>query len=153
MINILWVLVGEYCEGDIDLDLYTHIKNRILILVGMAIISYGLYSTYEISIDDVMGIVNSRSIVYFNWQSVPLLLVIPTGIYFVIIFLSAVFSRGLMPYKFIHRGMNIALLYGCIALAFGTVLSIVLNIYPLSTDYTYCQGSGAFSGIYYAKNK
>ena len=135
------------------MDLHTPIKKRLIILMGMAFISYGLYDAYEIAIDDIMGIVKSRSIVYLNWRSIPIFLFLPTGIYYVFFYLCAVCSRGLMPYRFLYRGLIIALAYGGIALVLGTVLSIVLNIYPLSTDYIYCDGSGAFSGIYYAKNK
>lgn len=135
------------------MDLRTPVKIRAVILLVMAFISYGLYDAYEIAIDDIMGIVKSRSIVYLNWRSIPIFLVLPTGIYYVFFYLCVVCSRGLMPYRFLYHGLIIALGYGGLAIVFGTVLSIVLNIYPLSTDYTYCQGSGAFSGISYAKNK
>lgn len=135
------------------MDVYTHIKNKCIVLTGSTIISYVIYSTYSMCIKDVMGVVNSRSIINFCWQSLPLVLVVPTAVYFVFLFMSAFFSRDLTPNKMLHRGMSIALGYGGITLVLGTVISIITPFYLLSSDYVYCYGGGPFSGIYYTKNE
>ena len=131
------------------MDVYTHIKNRCIVLTGSTIISYVIYSTYSMCIKDVMGVVNSRSIINFCWQSLPLVLVVPTAVYFVFLFMSAFFSRDLTPNKMLHRGTSCALGYGGITLALGTVLSIITPFHLLITVYVYCFGGGPFPGIYY----
>ena len=119
----------------------------------MAIFSYFIYSTYKICIVGVMAVLNLRSIIYFCWQDVPILLVIPVAIYFFLLFMSAIFSKNIAPNKILHRGMNIALGYGCIVFVLGFVISIIIPFYLLSSGYVYCYGGGPFSGIYYTKNE
>lgn len=115
-------------------------------------LSYFICSTYDICIQGAMGVVNLRSIIYFCWQDVPLLLFIPTGVYFVLLFMSGVFSKNIVPNRILHRGMNIALGYGGIALVLGFVISLIIPFYLLSSNYVYCDGGGPFSGIFYTKN-
>ena len=135
------------------MNVYTHIKNRCVILTGSAIISYVTYSTYSSCIVEVMNVVNLRSIIYFYFQSLSLVLFVPTAVYFVFLFMSAFFSRNLAPNKILHRGMNIALGYGGVALVLGTVTSIITPFYLLSSGHVYCYSGGPFSGIYYTKNE
>ena len=135
------------------MDIHTHIKNRAKICVGMVVLSYIIYSTYDICIKGVMGVVNLRCIIYFRWQDVPLLLFIPTWIYFFLLFMSAVFSKNITPNNIFHRGMNIALGYGGIVTVLGFVTSLIIPFYLLSSGYVYCYGGGPFSGIYYTKNE
>lgn len=100
-----------------------------------------------------MDVVDSRSIVSFCFQSLSLVLFVPTSVYFVFLFMSAFFSKNLAPNKILHRGMNIALGYGGVALVLGTIISIITPFYLLSSGYVYCYGGGPFSGIYYTKNE
>lgn len=117
------------------------------------VLLYIIYSSYDISIKGVMGVVNSSGIIYFCWQNLPLLLFIPTWFYFFLLFMTAVFSKNIMPNNMLHRGMNIALGYGGVALVLGTVTSIITPFYLLSSGYVYCYSGGPFSGIYYTKNE
>lgn len=151
--NILLYFPVRYCEGVINLDIYTHIKNRCIILTGSAIISYVTYSTFISCIVKIMYVVNARSIVYFSWQSVPLVLFVPTAIYFIILFMSAFFSKNLAPYRILQRGMNIALGYGGAAIVLGVIISIIVPFYLLSNGYVYCYGGGPFSSVFYTKNE
>ena len=114
---------------------------------------YIIYSSYDISIKGVMGVINSSSIIYFRWQDLSLLLFIPTWIYFFLLFMSAVFSRNITPNNMLYRGMNIALGYGGIVTVLGFVISLIIPFYLLSSGYVYCYGGGPFSGIYYTKNE
>lgn len=135
------------------MDFYTHIKNRCIILADSAIISYVTYSIYSSCIVEIMSVVNSRSIIYLFWPAVPLVLCVPTAVYFVFLFMSAFFSRTLKPNKILHRGMNIALGYGVVVTVLGVVISIIIPFNLFSTGYVYCQGGGPFSGIMYTKNE
>lgn len=114
---------------------------------------YIIYSSYDISIKGVMGVVNSRGIIYFCWQDLPLLLFIPTWFYFFLLFMTAVFSKNIMPNNMLHRGMNIALGYGGIVTVIGFVISLIIPFYLLSSGYVYCYDGGPFSGIMYTKNE
>lgn len=89
--NIFLYFPVPYCDEAVNLDI--HIKNRCIILTGSAIISYVTYSTFTSCIVKIMYVVNARSIVYFSWQSVPLVLFVPTAIYFIVLFMSAFFQR------------------------------------------------------------
>ena len=119
----------------------------------MMVLLYIIYSSYDISIKGVMGVVNSRGIIYFCWQDLPLLLFIPTWFYFFLLFMTAVFSKNIMPNNMLHRGMNIALGYGGIVTVLGFVISLIIPFYLLSSGYVYCYGGGPFSGIMYTKNE
>jgi len=108
---------------------------------------------YCSSITGVMDLLMSRSIVYYHWYYPPIILFIPTMVYFDFMFIFAFLSYNLKLPAILGKGLLISYYYAGAAFIMGNVISFVVMFYPLGTNYVQCLRSGPMAGTYYTKTE
>lgn len=103
--------------------------------------------------DDILSLINKDDYIFYTRGSIPALLALP-----VIVCVDFFFLCLLLPYKsitvpFLLKYTIPITIYAIVALFIGFLLSFLVVIYPLSTDYYQCDHAGIMSGSHYAKSK
>jgi len=114
----------------------------------------GVVFFYTIGSETLVGMIKDNDYIYYDWKQIPMLFFIP-----VMILLDCLIICLLLPCRkkvvaITNKLMIPVTVYSIVALVFGFLLSIVISIYPLGTNYYKCDSTSIVSsGSYYAKSK
>ena len=114
----------------------------------------GVVFFYTIGSETLVGLIKDNDYIYYDWKQIPMLFFIP-----VMILLDCLIICLLLPCRkkiiaITNKLMIPVTVYSIVALVFGVLLSIVISIYPLGTNYYKCESTSIVSsGSYYAKSK
>ena len=109
---------------------------------------------YTIGSETLVGLIKDNDYIYYDWKQIPMLFFIP-----VMILLDCLIICLLLPCRkkivaITNKLMIPVTVYSIVALVFGVLLSMVISIYPLGTDYYKCDSTSIVSsGSHYAKSK
>lgn len=124
----------------------------ILFVTGM------IYLIYTTVIEDVGDLIHSADYVSFDPKAIPLFLILPAVVVADFILICGLFPIGTLPMNlatFIIVKFSVPwVIYFICAMVLGSVLSFIILIYPLSTDYYKCDSTSIISsGAVYAKTE
>ncbi|TDN50643.1 uncharacterized protein DUF1240 [Buttiauxella sp. JUb87] len=114
----------------------------------------GVVFFYTIGSETLVGMIKDNDYIYYDWKQIPMLFFIP-----VMVLLDCLIICLLLPCRkkvvaITNKLMIPVTVYSIVALVFGFLLSIVISIYPLGTNYYKCDSTSIVSsGSYYAKSK
>ena len=101
---------------------------------------------YKEAGSDTLSLIKGEDYIVYDWKQIPVLLFIPVMIFFD---LCAICMLILPCKKKINQVMQKLMIpvtvYSIVALVFGVLLSIVISIYPLGTDYYKCDSTSTVS--------
>ncbi|HKN02831.1 MAG TPA: hypothetical protein VJY31_02675 [Buttiauxella sp.] len=109
---------------------------------------------YTIGSETLVGLIKDNDYIYYDWKQIPMLFFIP-----VMILLDCLIICLLLPCRkkivaITNKLMIPVTVYSIVALVFGVLLSMVISICPLGTDYYKCDSTSIVSsGSHYAKSK
>ena len=125
---------------------------------GAFIVSFltsGIVFFYTIGSETLTGLIKGDDYIYYDWKQIPLLLFIPVMIFFDLFIICLLISpwRKKMA-QVMQKLMLPVTVYSISALVVGVLLSMLISIYPLGTDYYQCKSTSIVSsGSHYAKSK
>ncbi|HDR2756416.1 TPA: DUF1240 domain-containing protein [Enterobacter asburiae] len=137
---------------DVTINL-VNLKKRFFLLLVIAFYCGFAWLAYFMSMQSIIDLVESRSIVYYFWGCFIGMLFIPALCYFAFVFVFVFFTRNLQAPKLLAKGITLAYHYFGLAFIIGTLLSFIIIFYPLGTNYVLCERSGPFSGTYYTRTE
>lgn len=120
----------------------------------IVVLTGGILFFYTIGSETVIGMIKGDDYIYYDWKQTPLLLILPSMIYGDVLCLFLIIPYGKKVALVLLKMLNPVLLFTCAAFIIGVILSIVISIYPLGTDYYKCDSTSIISsGSHYAKSK
>ena len=123
-------------------------------IVLIVILTSGVLFFYTIGSETVIGMIKGDDYIYYDWKQIPLLLIIPSMVYADILCLSIILPYGKKIISILLRILNPVLFFTCAIFVIGVILSMVISVYPLGTDYYKCDSTSIVSsGSHYAKSK
>lgn len=102
---------------------------------------------------DFLNLFSGKDVIYFNWRALPLLTSLPIMIYFEVLFISCFFSKDWKVHPGIHKYMLHITVFGCFTFFPAVFVGPLINIGFAFSSYHACPSGGAFSGVYYVKDK
>ncbi|HBH7067782.1 TPA: hypothetical protein KWI17_003205 [Enterobacter cloacae] len=124
----------------------------IILLTSAMVFIYSTVST------TIVGIIKGEDYILYDPKQIPLFLLLPVMVLMDLSFIYLLFP--FMPCKkkvvtMIEQKLMIPVtIYAIAALAIGLILSIVISVYPLGTDYYQCDSTSIVSsGSHYARTK
>ena len=129
---------------------------RILLIIFF--VTGMIYLIYTTVIEDVGDLIHSADYVSFDPKAIPLFLILPAVVVADFILICGLFPIGTLPMNlatFIIVKFSVPwVIYFICAMVLGLVLSFIILIYPLSTDYYKCDSTSIISsGAVYAKTE
>ena len=108
---------------------------------------------FRYCIYDLMDLFGGSDVVYYNWRVVPILVSAPFLIYLECLFISCFFTENKKAnQKLLKYMLHMSIIYG--VLFFSSLLACpLINIGFAFSSYHSCPVGGAFSGVYYVKDK
>ena len=126
-----------------------NVKKRCGLLFCAVFYSGFAWAVYDLSVPGIVDILQSRSIIYFIWPCFMGLLSLPAFCCFVLAVLFKLFSRDLQPSRILAKGITLGFHYIGTIFIIGNLISFIVILYPLGTNYVLCERTGPFSGVYY----
>ena len=122
----------------------------VIFLTGMVVFIYNKVGP------DTLKLIKGEDYIYYDWKQIPVFLFLPVAIVFdffilIIILLPSCRKKiGVIVQKLIMP----VTIYSVAAFVIGVVLSMIISVYPLGTDYYKCDSTSIVSsGSHYAKSK
>ena len=122
----------------------------VVFLTGMIVFVYNKVGP------DTLKLIKGEGYIYYDWKQIPVFLFLPVAIVFdLFIFLIIALPSCRERIGVIVRKLIIPVsIYSVVAFFVGIIISMVISIYPLGTDYYKCDSTSIVSsGSYYAKSK
>ena len=120
----------------------------IIFMTGMIVFIYNEAGS------DTQSLINGEDYIVYDWKQIPLLLIIPSMVYADILCLFIILPYGKNVALVLLRVLNPVLFCTCAIFVIGVILSMIISIYPLGTDYYKCDSTSIVSsGSHYAKSK
>ena len=131
------------------------VKGNIACAVSAIMFSYAIISIYRDVSTTAIGLIRGDSYVNYDPKQVPLILLLPSLVLMNVFFICPFIPFGNKIAATILKKLVLpATLYSIGALVTGIVISIIISIYPLGTNYYKCDSTSIVSsGSYYAKSK
>ena len=102
---------------------------------------------------DFLNLFSGKNIIYFNWRALPILTSLPMMAYFEILFVSCFFSKDRKAHPAVHKYMFHITVFSCFTFFPAILSGPLINIGFAFSSYHACPSGGAFSGVYYVKDK
>ncbi|HKN02833.1 MAG TPA: hypothetical protein VJY31_02685 [Buttiauxella sp.] len=134
------------------MDIKTSKKKFVALMMVIFATSMIIY-LYNACSKTIMGLINGEDYVFYTWGSFPSFLSLPVMIYGDVLCLSVLLPFSNQTTPILLKLIIPATIYAAAALVLGFILSIMISIYPLGTNYYQCSATGVVSGSYYAKSK
>ena len=117
-----------------------------------------IFLIYTTVVEDVSDLVHSADYVSFDPKAIPLFLILPAAVVADFVLICGLFPVGSPPMnlaKFIIVKFSVMwVVYFICAMVLGSILSFIILIYPLGTDYYKCDSTSIISsGAVYAKTE
>jgi len=130
-------------------------SNRNIIARLIAVIVFPMPMPFLIwlTLQDILKILSFADIIYFNWRSLPILTVMPLYLAYEVAFLSSFFTRNQKVDPRVMKYVDKLGMITCIVFFSSVLLGPAINIAFAFSSYHSCPVGGAFSGIYYVKDK
>lgn len=128
----------------------------VVLLTGAIVFIYSTVST------TIMGIIRRDDYILYDPKQIPLFLFLPVIVLMDLFFICTLFlfipcikKDGKKVLEMIVQKLMFPVtVYAIAALVFGLILSMVISVYPLGTDYYQCKSTSIVSsGSYYARTK
>ena len=134
------------------------ITDALRVLLVICFVTGMILLIYTTVVEDVSDLVHSADYVSFDPKAIPLFLILPTAVVADFVLICGLFPIGTPPMnlaKFIIIKFSVPLVaYGICAMLLGSVLSFIILIHPLGTDYYKCDSTSIISsGAVYAKTE
>ena len=120
-------------------------------IIGLA---GGVFFIYNTVSETILGLVRGDDYIFYDSKQIPLLLLLPLMLFFDIMAVCLFLPFRKKISAIIQKLMIPVTAYSFFALITGFILSMIISIYPLSTEYYQCKPTSIVSsGSYYAKRK
>ena len=130
------------------------IKEYAYAIIAIVALTGAILFFYETGTKTLSGLFNRDDYVYYDPKLIPALLLIPAMFFFDLLAICVFLPSREKLAPFLQRLMIPVGIYSGIALILGLIFSMVISIYPLSTDYYQCSSTSIVSsGSHYAKTK
>lgn len=123
-------------------------------IVAIIFLTGSIMFIYDTVSETILGLIKGDDYLFYDFKQIPLLLLLPVVFYFDLLAacLFLPFKTKIVP--IIKKIMPVVWIYTLLAFFTGLILSIIISIYPLSTEYYQCKPTSIVSsGSYYAKSK
>ncbi|WP_413531028.1 hypothetical protein [Rahnella inusitata] len=102
---------------------------------------------------DFLTLFSGSDVIYFNWRALPILTSIPMMVYFEILFISCFFSTDWKAHPAVLKYMLHITAFTIFTFFPAIFAGPLINIGFAFSSYHSCPVGGAFSGVYYVKDK
>ncbi|WP_413531027.1 DUF1240 domain-containing protein [Rahnella inusitata] len=102
---------------------------------------------------EFLNIFSGSDVIYFNWRALPILTSIPIMVYFEIMFISCCFTKDRKAHPTILKYMLHITAFTIFTFFPAVFAGPLINIGFGFSSYHSCPVGGAFSGVYYVKDK
>lgn len=133
-----------------DVDKY---KKKLVAFMMVIFATSMIIYLYAACSKTIMGLINGEDYIFYTWGSIPSFFALPVMIYGDVLCLSVLLPYSMQTTPVLLKLIIPATIYAVAALVLGFMLSIIISIYPLGTNYYQCSATGVVSGSYYAKSK
>lgn len=119
------------------------------------LLTSGVLFFYTIGSETVIGLINGDDYIYYDWKQIPLFLFTPIMIFFdLFIICLLIFPWKKRMASVMQKLMIPVTVYSISSFVVGIIISMIISVYPLGTDYYKCDSTSIVSsGSYYAKSK
>ncbi|OAT33401.1 uncharacterized DUF1240 family protein [Buttiauxella ferragutiae ATCC 51602] len=139
--------------GSIDImDIETS-KKKVVAFIMVVFLTSMIIFLYNACSKTIMGLINSEDYIFYTWGSIPSFFALPVIIYGDVLCLSVLLPYSLKTTPALLKLIIPATIYAAAALVLGFMLSLIISIYPLGTNYYQCKATSIVSGSHYAKSK
>ncbi|QLK63615.1 DUF1240 domain-containing protein (plasmid) [Enterobacteriaceae bacterium Kacie_13] len=128
-------------------------KNIIARIIAVIIFPLPLPFLVALTLQDILKLLSLGDVIYFNWRSLPILTVMPLYLAYEFVFLSSFFTRNKKVDPSLIKYVDKIGMITCIIFFISVLLGPVINIAFAFSSYHSCPVGGAFSGVYYVKDK
>ncbi|MCE0826417.1 uncharacterized DUF1240 family protein [Buttiauxella brennerae ATCC 51605] len=139
--------------GNIEIMDVKKYKKKVVALTMVIFATGMIMFLYYYCSQTIMGLINGEDYIFYTWGSIPSFFALPVMIYGDVLCLSVLLPYSMQTTPVLLKLIIPATIYAVAALVLGFMLSIIISIYPLGTNYYQCNTSGIVSGSHYAKSK
>jgi len=139
--------------GSIDIMDVEISKKKVVAFIMVVFLTSMIIFLYNACSKTIMGLINSEDYIFYTWGSIPSFFALPVIIYGDMLCLSVLLPYSLKTTPALLKLIIPATIYAAAALVLGFLLSLIISIYPLGSNYYQCNATGVVSGSYYAKSK
>lgn len=129
------------------------IRNFFCLSVVVISIPFIIYFFGSVCGADFLNMFSGGDVIYFNWRALPILSALPMMAYFEILFISCFFSKDWKAHPSIVKYMLHITIFSCFTFFPAAFAGPLINIGFAFSSYYSCPVGGAFSGVYYVKDK
>ncbi|MDK9363915.1 hypothetical protein [Lelliottia wanjuensis] len=130
------------------------IKGYVSAVILITALTSSMVFFFNEGITSLKGIIDHAEYIYFDPKLICLFIALPSMLYLDLFFLCLILPFRKSTIKFMQKLMIPVTVYGVIAFAVGTIISIIISFSFLGTDYVKCHSTSIVSsGSSYAKSK
>lgn len=128
-------------------------KNVLYLSLLVTIFPILLFFLFRYCINDLMLLFSGTGVVYYNWRVIPILSSAPFMIYLELLFISCFFTEDKKASPLLLKYMLHMTIIYCFVFFSSLIACPLINIGFAFSSYHACPSGGAFSGVYYVKDK
>ncbi|HKN02832.1 MAG TPA: hypothetical protein VJY31_02680 [Buttiauxella sp.] len=115
----------------------------------------GVVFVYNEAGSDTIKLIKGYDYISYDWKQIPLLLFLPVMVLFDLFIVCMLLLPWRKRIALVMQKLMIPItVYSISSFVIGVVLSMVISVYPLGTDYYKCDSTSIVSsGSHYAKSK
>ena len=119
------------------------------------LLTSGMLFFYTIGSETVIGLIKGDDYIYYDWKQIPLFLFLPVMVLFDLFIICMLLLPWRKRIALVMQKLMIPItVYSISSFVIGVVLSMIISVYPLGTDYYKCDSTSIVSsGSHYAKSK
>ena len=115
----------------------------------------GVVFVYNEAGSDTIKLIKGYDYISYDWKQIPLLLFLPVMVLFDLFIVCMLLLPWRKRIALVMQKLMIPItVYSISSFVIGVVLSMIISVYPLGTDYYKCDSTSIVSsGSHYAKSK
>jgi len=115
----------------------------------------GIVFIYNEAGSDTIELIKGYDYISYDWKQIPLFLFLPVMVFFDLFIICMLLLPWRRRISLVMQKLMIPVtVYGISSFVIGVIISMVISVYPLGTDYYKCDSTSIVSsGSHYAKSK